>query len=404
MEEKMHAETQKRSTMQKLFRASVYYFIGLSIFFLTGFIIITVRVSMKTKIEVPPMVGKLYLDVHNQLTDLGLKIELKKEYSTEYPYGYILYQSISPGKIIKEGSRITILVNQSKTIIKVPKLTGMKEDLIKNILKNIHVGNRNFFLNLGVVTHIPSTIPKGEVIAQFPQPGTPVVPESNVSILVSSGKKSLSKYLRFPKIDNVPVPIVKEMAYHLKMPVLIDVIKTNQEENHGITVNSETKNLPKVWKDLKKNPGIWKIEGAFFPYEFRKNEGPFKFVMIDPKKNNIPSGVYTTGIIRKETTKDITSQSEKYIHLSYIKITDKPFPAYIFENEQLALWKGYFIPVQEEKELSKVENKEDKDKKKDEKEVSKNKQEKGKLVFDLKDKKQNFNREPDIILNLEYRI
>lgn len=397
MEEKIPEEKQKPSTMQKLFRASVYYFIGLSIFFLTGFMIITVRVSMKTKVEIPPMVGKLYLDVHNQLTDLGLKIELKKEYSTEYPYGYILYQSISPGKIVKEGSRISILVNQSKTIVKVPKLIGMKEDLIKNILNNIHVGNRNFTLNTGTVTHIPSNIAKGEVIAQFPQPGTPVVPESSVSILVSSGRKELSRYIRFPKLDNVPVPIIKEMAYHLKMPVQIKIKETQKETVHARTISSELKNMPKVWKTLKKKPGIWNINAAFFPFNFRKENGPYKFVMIDPRENNIEPGVYTTGVIRKDRSKDITSSvSKKYSYLSYVKITDQPFPAFIFEDEKLAIWKGYFIPIDEDqKNPEKDKNEKDETKEK--------KEEKGKLVFDLKDKKKNFNREPDLILDLKYR-
>ena len=49
----------------------IFYFMGLSIFFIAGFTIINIRVSQKEMITVPALVGKLYIEEHNKIENLG---------------------------------------------------------------------------------------------------------------------------------------------------------------------------------------------------------------------------------------------------------------------------------------------------------------------------------------------
>ncbi len=388
-------DTETRFTiMQKIFRASVYYFIGLSIFFIVGFIIISVRVSIKNKVEIPSVTGKLYLDVHNNLTDLGLKIEIKNEHTTEYPYGFILFQSLSPGKIVKEGSRITLVVNQSQNIVKVPRLVEMKEDLVQNILNNIHIGSRNFRLIIGTVTRIPSDRAKGEILAQFPEAGTPVVPDSPVSLLVSLGAEEQKSAFKFPDMENIPIGLAKEMAFHLKIPITIKVKAVNDESKHARIIRSEIKNPPQKWIETATKTS-WNVTTAFFPYEYKSEDGPFKHILVNPDDHNIEPGKYTLAVVREQKNPGGFQEDHKYMVLSYLEIGKDPFPSFIFEKEKLALWKGHYVPFEENSNALSLE----------EKKSSPEGEEKGKIVFDNAGKKteKKINREPDYILSLDYK-
>ena len=80
----------KPKTYLTLGRIGLFYFFGLSIFFISAFTIITLQVSVKDRVEVPMLVGKLYLEEHNRLQRLGIKIEIEKNHSLDYPYYMII--------------------------------------------------------------------------------------------------------------------------------------------------------------------------------------------------------------------------------------------------------------------------------------------------------------------------
>ena len=74
------------------------------------------------------LVGKLYLEEHNRLQQLGIKIEIEN-HSLDYPYGFILGQSVPPGMMLAQGAGIKLTVNFSKTVVTVPQLVGFKLEL-----------------------------------------------------------------------------------------------------------------------------------------------------------------------------------------------------------------------------------------------------------------------------------
>jgi|JI8StandDraft_1071087.scaffolds.fasta_scaffold05786_2 beta-lactam-binding protein with PASTA domain len=219
-------------------RILIFYFVGLSIFFISGFTIFKVLFADTERTVVPDVVGRLFLGEHNKLRE-DFKVDLKPAYLVQYPYGYILAQNLTPGKSVDKNTKLELLVNLSDAIVQVPKLVGFSEDLVDGSLASLPVGGRIFSLRKGVITRVPSAQPRREILAQFPPAGTPVIPNTPVSLLISDGPAPAGA----PQANAVPkfekglaVSIALNAAYHLKKPAVITIKKTEKAEENATLV------------------------------------------------------------------------------------------------------------------------------------------------------------------------
>jgi beta-lactam-binding protein with PASTA domain len=207
----------KPKTYLTLGRIGLFYFFGLSIFFISAFTIITLQVSVKDRVEVPMLVGKLYLEEHNRLQRLGIKIEIEKNHSLDYPYGFILGQSVPPGMMLAQGAGIKLIVNFSKTVVTVPQLVGFKLRIAEKILSRIPAGERTYSLKIGKTMEIESDSPAGEILAQNPPANTPVIPGTPIEVLVSKGQGQVPKLNSFSNFKSMEILV--QAAYELKVPI-----------------------------------------------------------------------------------------------------------------------------------------------------------------------------------------
>ena len=333
----------------------LFYFVGLSIFFTVAFIIVALRISFKQEIKVPALVGKMYLDEHNALQESGFQIKFEKVHSVNYPYGYIISQSLSAHKVVKYGQKLVLLVNESRNVVETPRIVGSLESLAPKILSNVHSGKRRFKLNPGIITKIPSERPKGEIIAQFPLPRTPVKPESPVSFLVSLGAQNNKQaYLNLNAADpfdlnqkkNQSIEIVKSLAYHLKIPLDIKPIVTQNIEKNAIVLEST---FPKNWlnnlsegsskkkaNDQPQKNLVWRVKVGQYQdkqdQDEYEDEFPFRFIWLTPDEIGVDEGFYT--ISQK---KDLD-----YSQFSYVKLKeDRPVPVFKRLHEQFFFWENY---------------------------------------------------------------
>ncbi len=215
-------------------RIILFYFIGLSIFFISGFTIFKVLFADTEKTVVPDVVGRLFLGEHNKLRD-DFKVELKPAYLIQYPYGYILAQDLTPGKRVDKNTKLELLVNLSDAIVQVPKLVGFSEDLVDGSLASLPVGGRIFSLRKGVITRVASTQPRREILAQFPPAGTPVIPNTPVSLLISDGPAPVTPQASAaPRLEKgLAVSIALNAAYHLKKPAVLTLKKTEKADENA---------------------------------------------------------------------------------------------------------------------------------------------------------------------------
>ncbi|MBS0619645.1 MAG: PASTA domain-containing protein [Spirochaetes bacterium] len=318
----------------------LFYFVGLSIFFISGFAIFKVLFADTEKTVVPDVVGRLFLGEHNKLRD-DFKIEIKSAYLIQYPYGYILAQDLAPGKQVDKNTKLELLVNLSDAVVQVPRLTGFSEDLVDGSLASLPVGGRIFSLRKGVVTRIPSNLPKREVLAQFPPPGTPVIPNSPVSLLISDGPAPANqpRALLYNKIEKgTPVAIAMSAAYQLKIPAVIQLTKTEKANENATLV-----------ADAKLSADSIELQVGEFGESLAKGKSkialadlPYAQLFVPQKKWGEPGATLT--IARKET---VAGEDGSFYSEYYLIKNQSPLPIFRRRDEAFDVYKNYYayVPV-----------------------------------------------------------
>lgn len=308
-------------------KLGLIFFLALSFFFISGFVVITMLVSSKEKIRVPPLVGRLYLDKHNGLAEAGFRVRLERIFSQEYPQGFILSQSPLPGEVVRVGRRLNLVINQNQNIVPVPKLVGVNIELIEPMLENIPKGSRVYALYKGVVTTVPSDAPKGEVLAQYPPKNANVVPHTPISLLVSDGggKKGLQSYA--PKIKkNVPVYILQRMAYELQKPLKIRLKKTQSYEQNGVVLESK----------YGKGKSSWEVDVGYFGLQnesIPESRYPHHLVYRNSKKD----GVFGKAV----TLAQMNDKEGGYLEPMYFSADSEVYPLYQLMRADYAVWDGW---------------------------------------------------------------
>lgn len=314
------------------------YFVGISLFFISGFIVFKVLFADTEKTIVPDVVGRLFLGEHNKLRD-DFKVELKPAYLVQYPYGYILAQDLTPGKKVDKNTKFELLVNLSDAIVQVPKLVGFSEDLVDGSISSLPVGGRIFSLKKGVVTRIPSNQPKREVLAQFPPAGTPVIPGATVSLLISDGPAAATgpQARIFPRIEKgTPVSIAMNVAYHLKVPAVVKLTRTEKAAENATLV-----------ADAKITAEAMELDVGEFADTLAKGKSridladlPFTQLFLPAKKWGAENSVLTIARREAVTSEDGSPYSEFY----YVK-NSSPLPVFRRRDDSFDVFKEYYEPV-----------------------------------------------------------
>jgi hypothetical protein len=323
--------------LKHISRIVLFYFIGLSIFFISGFVVFKVLFADTEKVIVPDVVGRLYLNDHNMLRD-DFKVELKPAYLVQYPYGYILAQNLTPGRKVEKNTKLELLVNLSDAIVQVPKLTGFSENLVDGSLASLPVGGRIFSLRKGVITRIPSAQPKNEVLAQYPPAGTPVVPNTPVSLLVSDGpaQPGSPQASVAPKLEKgIPVSIALGAAYHLKKPASITLRKTDRAEENA-TLLSEAKiaddsialEVGQFVENLTSGKSVIDLEDL-----------PFTQLFVQAKKIGDQNQVLTVARREAVANEDGSPYSEFWLIRN-----SSPLPVFRRRDDSFDIFRDYYTP------------------------------------------------------------
>lgn len=278
------------------------------------------------------LVGKMYIEEHNDLSNLGLKIDLKKVNLVEFPYGIILSQNISPGKIVKEGSIFVLTVNESKTIVPVPSLVGVSEPIALKMLNVIPVGKTTFNLLPGVITTIPHPAPKGEVLAQFPPANTPVLPDSPVMMLISEGPDKLKTGFHLPDLKKSNIEIIKKLSYDLQIPIKINPVITYDYWKNGEIEKIHYGRSGSFYFNKNQAKQIWDV----YVYRYISddlNSYPYQMRWVDIKDTNLEGKELT--LFEKPAFTDSQYQNSAYVMMG------KTWPVFFHSETRLEMWQGY---------------------------------------------------------------
>jgi serine/threonine-protein kinase len=157
-----------------ILRASL---LGLLVFY------ITLNLSVKGgKVAMPDLKGQYKGVAERKLGNLGLKMEVREErFSSEAPYGVVLWQEFEPGLTLKKGRSVELILSKGTKHVAVPELSGQLSRRQGELLLEQNG------LKVGRVSEVSHALPAGVIIAQSPSAGARVARGHEISLLVSKG-------------------------------------------------------------------------------------------------------------------------------------------------------------------------------------------------------------------------
>jgi len=139
------------------------------------------------EIKVPNVCGSSVEDALEKLDSAGLLLKFdRREYSEVVPRGNIVAQFPAPDTKVKTGTPVRLVLSDGAVRVRAPNLVGMTEINAGVAVRS--VAQADLDLGPGAADFSPK-VKKGDVVAQDPPPGTPILRGSKVRLLVSRGPR-----------------------------------------------------------------------------------------------------------------------------------------------------------------------------------------------------------------------
>lgn len=129
------------------------------------------------RILVPDLIGRTVKEAAPLLSEVGLRMKQREEFSETVPAGEIIRQSPLPDLEVKKGTTVTVVVSKGVEEVTVPDLRNLTEAEAKAKLEET-----SLLANI----QYQSSDQKGKVLSQYPAPETKVKKKSVVSVYVGN--------------------------------------------------------------------------------------------------------------------------------------------------------------------------------------------------------------------------
>lgn len=154
--------------------------------------------------RVPDITGLTLVEAKNQAAEYGLGVKtVRHDYSETVPLGHIITQDPKPGRSLRRGREIEVVLSRGKEMVVVPDLSGKTRIEAEIILEDAR-------LKLGDIYHEPSSeVPRGLVVRQKPAPNLQIERGATVDLYLSRGQD----YVEMPNFIGRPlVEVQAELA------------------------------------------------------------------------------------------------------------------------------------------------------------------------------------------------
>ncbi|MBE7411313.1 MAG: PASTA domain-containing protein [Leptospiraceae bacterium] len=242
----------------------LFLFTGLVIFFFGAFLVILLRTKNPSKIIMPDLIGKNYIEVHNELVRLGFKVHIQNKRFLDKNDGSILSQSITPGKSTERGSKITLVVNIGVDRVTIPDLRGQSLSNARANLEKVLSGETYVSIPLGEITYIEAK--EGQfpetVIDQIPKPGKETTTREKIYLLVTEPKGYKNPVDNFKSLQGKPVSFATEKLKRKNLSWKIsDIVSTKSKSESGLV------------ESIEKKDNRYNLKVFFFPVSQRIESG-----------------------------------------------------------------------------------------------------------------------------------
>jgi eukaryotic-like serine/threonine-protein kinase len=136
-------------------------------------------------VQIPNVRGQSEARATERLRELGLVVNVEREYHDTVLRFDVIDQNPRGGTTIEVGKTVTLTVSRGKPPVEVPDLVGRTEEEAGALVTGAG-------LALRVTEEFSDTVPRGSVISQAPKAGTIVRKGDTVSIVLSKGPRTFA--------------------------------------------------------------------------------------------------------------------------------------------------------------------------------------------------------------------
>ncbi|HEY1406499.1 MAG TPA: PASTA domain-containing protein, partial [Spirochaetota bacterium] len=171
---------------------------------------------------------------------------------------------------------IKLTVSRNNLTLDVPSLVGKELPIAKNMIRNLHIGERTVSLGVGVVSYIPSEkSAENIVLDQSPKAGEKVTPENKINILVSAGPATGE--MKMPDVAGQSIDLCYDLLVAKGAIVSEEVVNATTAADSGKVLSQEPAKDAVITKGQ-----VVKLKVAYYPTDEHFYNGYEKVVYQIP--------------------------------------------------------------------------------------------------------------------------
>lgn len=178
--------------MRRLALGLLYAALAAGVALLGAYLAVSLVVEKAPEVAVPPVTGLTLSGALDVLAPAKLDLQVRGfVYSDEVPEDQIVRQRPEPGRVVKAGRGVGVVLSRGPERHPVPDVRGLPLEDARILLEEAG-------LKPELALRLPRG-PVGQVVAQGADPGRPLPRESRVPLIVSSGPPPV--VLRMPRLE-----------------------------------------------------------------------------------------------------------------------------------------------------------------------------------------------------------
>ena len=194
-----------------------------AIFFAVALFVFSLRSRKSNSFIMPNLLHKNYLNMHNELQKLGLRVKISHREYQDLPTGMILAQSTAAGSLVRVQDSLRLVVNQPNPFLVMPNLLDLSLAHANSIVQRLPSAGRVYSLKIVSVGRLETEkYPHNTIISQFPPQGKLIGLEDKIYLLVASRaikktkKKEQSSYASDPayKLIGQNITVAAQYFHH----------------------------------------------------------------------------------------------------------------------------------------------------------------------------------------------
>ncbi len=139
----------------------------------------------REEVEIPDLIDLPESEAIRAVRDVGLEIDIQREFNADVPPDTVFGQSPSAGEMVPPGSIVTISVSRGTELRRVPDVTGQTRQQATAALQDL-----GFRVN--VTEEFSETVAQDRVISQSPEGGVSLDVGATVTLRISRGPDTVT--------------------------------------------------------------------------------------------------------------------------------------------------------------------------------------------------------------------